>query len=270
VCTKRGGVILNIKEYFKPSHLDEAYELLQQKKGVVIGGGAFLHLGKRDIDAVVDISGLGLDYINEDGGFIHIGAMATLREIEESGLLKQRFDGILPKTAAIIMGVQIRNMATIGGCASGRYGFSDILTSLLALDAEVKLYKNGIMSLEQFIESKIAGDILVEIIIKDDVQKAAYKNVRNTATDFSILNAAAVKDGNDIRIVVGSRPGAAAISKGASEYISKVSLDEENAVKASEIAAGELDFGTDLRGSAEYRKELCKVLVKRCLMEVII
>lgn len=260
---------MNIKEYFKPSHLDEAYELLQQKKGVIIGGGAFLHLGKRDIEAAVDISGLGLDYIKEDGGYIRIGAMATLREIENSSLLQQKFDGILSKTAAIIMGVQIRNMATIGGCVAGKYAFSDLLTSLLALDAEVILYKNGTMSLEKFMGEKIAKDLLVEIIIKDEKKKASYKNVRNTSTDFSILNAAAANCGSSIRIIVGARPGVAMVAAKASEYISKASLNEESAIYASEIASQELEFGSDLRGSAEYRKEICKALVKRCIMEVV-
>lgn len=260
---------MNIKEYYRPHSLEEAYGLLQEKKGVVIGGGAFLNLGSREIEAAIDLSELSLNYIEEKDGYIRIGAMTTLREMETSELLKDSFNGILSKTAGVVMGVQVRNVVTIGGCVIGRYGFSDLITALLALDAQVKLYKHGCMSLEEFLENKISGDILTGLIIEKKDKKAAYTNVRNTATDFSILNAAVSRCGSSISICAGARPGIAKKANKASEFVSVSTLNEENAVKAGQIAADELEFGSDLRGSALYRKELCKVLVKRCIMEVL-
>lgn len=258
-----------IKEYYKPSSLDEAYKLVQDKNGVVIGGGAFLHLGRREIDAAVDISLLGLDYIKAGSGRIEIGSMTTLRDIETNNLLKQAFDGILSKTASVVMGVQIRNMATIGGCVCGKYGFSDILTSLLALDAHVKLYKNGIMSPESFMGNKLDGDILTAIVISNDEKRAAYRCLRNTSTDFSILNAAVSKTGNKYRICVGARPFAAELAKGASDFLCGADVNDESIIKAAEITSNELEFGSDIRGSGEYRKKLCKALVSRCILEVV-
>jgi CO/xanthine dehydrogenase FAD-binding subunit len=260
---------MNIREYFKPASIEEAYRLLQDKKGTIIGGGVFLHLGKRDIDAAIDLTELKLDFICEKNGYIRIGAYATLSEVENSELLKQNFSGILSKTAGIIMGVQIRNIATIGGCVCGKYGFSDLLTSLLALDAQVELYKHGSMSLEKYLESKTSGDILMAVVVKKEDIEAAYSNLRNTSTDFSILNTAVSKMGKSFRICVGARPSTAVLAHKAAEFMEGAELTEENAIKAGEIAAEELEFGCDLRGSSSYRKELCKALVMRCIMEVV-
>lgn len=260
---------MNIKEYFKPASIEEAYRILQDKKGTVIGGGVFLHLGKREIDAAIDLSELNLDYICEQDGYIRIGAYATLSKVVSSDVLKQSFDGILPKTAGIIMGVQIRNMVTVGGCAAGKYGFSDLITSLLAVDAQVELYKHGAMSLGEYLGSRISDDILTAVIIKKENGKAAYSNLRNTSTDFSILNAAVSRIGNNFRICVGARPSTAKLACKASEFMKDAELTEESAKKAGEIAAEELEFGSDLRGSSAYRKELCKTLVMRSIMEVL-
>ena len=53
------------------------------------------------------------------------------------------------------MGVQFRNSVTIGGSIYSRFGFSDILTSLLTLDTYVEMYKGGIIPLKDFVEYEI-------------------------------------------------------------------------------------------------------------------
>jgi CO/xanthine dehydrogenase FAD-binding subunit len=221
-----------------------------------------------DIDSAVDLSALGLDYISERDGYIEIGAMATLSSLENSSLLKSVFDGILPETAKLIMGIQVRNTATAGGTVAGRYGFSDLLTSLLALDTRVVLHKSGEMSLEDYISWGNTRDILTGIMVKKEERKAAFANIRNTSTDFSILNAAVSRCGKDFRISVGARPLQAKLSREAMEYMDAHEINAENALRAGEIAAETLEFGSDIRGSGAYRKELCKALVKRCIMGV--
>lgn len=275
----RGVDLLKIKEYFKPETIEEAYGIMKKHNAVVLGGGAFLNLRKDEIPAIVDLSGLGLDYIKEKDGFIEIGAMAVLREVETDNQLTGFYGGVLQKTARAIMGVQIRNMATIGGTVWGRYGFSDMLTSLLALDAYVELYKGGMMLLEQFIEEGVKDDILIAVHIKKVNGKASNMYFKSTGTSFSALNTAvsltggtndggAVKGGR-FRIAVGSRPKAAKLAKSAMEFLNGTSVDETAASRAGDIAADELDFGGDLRGSSDYRRELCRVFVKRCIMEVL-
>lgn len=259
---------LNIKKYFRPVSADEAYEILVNSNGTVIGGGAFLQTSNIEIEAGVDLTNLNLDFIQERDGSIEIGAMTTLRKVETSDLLLRSFDGVLNKSAAVIMGVQIRNTATIGGSVCGKYGFSDILPSLLALDACLELYKGGRMTLENFLDSYDKKDILLKIVLKKDGRKASFLSLRNTANSFAILNTAVSKDGGKFRICVGARPFKAKCSHEAENFINAVEVNEENAVRAGEIASDSLQFGSDIRGSSEYRKELCKVLVKRSIMEV--
>ncbi|HDQ14319.1 MAG TPA: molybdopterin dehydrogenase, partial [Sediminispirochaeta sp.] len=71
------------------------------------------------------------------------------------------------------------------------------------------------------------------------------------------------------RVAVGARPGRARLSESAAEILgSSDSVDEGLADRAGSAASEELKFGADLRGDAEYRREICRVLVKRALMEV--
>ena len=65
-----------------------------------------------------------------------------------------------------IVGVQFRNQSTVGGSIYGRFGFSDVLTALLALDTFVELYNGGIIRLSEFVNRKKDKDLLLSIIIK--------------------------------------------------------------------------------------------------------
>ena len=75
------------------------------------------------------------------------------------------------------MGVQLRNSATVGGSVYARFGFSDILTCLMALDTYVELHHEGVVPLAEFAARPVSRDdrdILVRIIIRKDGRKAAY------------------------------------------------------------------------------------------------
>lgn len=259
---------MKINNYYIPDSIDRAYEIVDKEQGTIIGGGAFLHLGKRNINKAVDLSKLGLDFIKENEENLELGSYVNLREIEKSQLLNKYFDGILSKTVSNIMGIQIRNMATIGGTISAKYGFSDLLTSLLALNTQVVLYKRGRISLEEYLNEKIENDILIKIEIRKEDLKAKYLNLKNTSTDFSILNAAVSIKNNKCRIAVGARPGAARLAFRTMEYINNEGINEKSAKTAGEIASEELNFDSDIRSSSTYRVDLCSVLVKRALLEV--
>lgn len=259
-----------IKEYFKPANLEEAYNLVEEKNAVVFGGGAFVRLGSKEIDIAMDLTNLNLDFIEEKKDSIEIGAMTTLRKIEISPVMNENFSGMVTKASAAIMGVQLRNIATVGGTVYGKYGFSDFNTALLALDTYVELYKGGRVALRDFFKDrKRVKDIVTKIVIMKDNSKGAFQSLRNTSTDYAILNVAVSRADNKFNISVGARPTAAALAVDAMLFMEVAELNEESAARAGEIAAENLNFGNDLRGSAEYRKEVCKVLVKRAIMEVI-
>ena len=147
--------MFTLMELVQPSSLEEAYEILMKRKNnIVIGGSAFLRMGEKRIGTGIDLSNLNLNLIEETEDYIEIGAMTTLRDLEVSPILNNYFDKVIPNSVKDIIGVQFRNVATVGGSVFSRYGFSDLIVALLSLDTEVELYKGGKMSLEEFLNTK--------------------------------------------------------------------------------------------------------------------
>lgn len=206
--------MMTIKEYVKVSSLEQAYELNQKRTNRIIGGMLWMKMGKEKIHTAIDLSGLGLDTIEETKDEFIIGCMATLRQLECHGGLSDWSGGFIRESVKDIVGVQFRNLATIGGSLFGRFGFSDVLTAFLVLDTEVELYKGGRVSLEEFAEWKPDRDILVRVIVKKSKGERIYLSHRNTKTDLPVLTIAVSSGENGIKIAAGARPQRAMIMTG--------------------------------------------------------
>ena len=170
------------------------------------------------------------------------------------------------------MGVQFRNLATIGGSLFGRFGFSDVLTCFLALDTYVELYQAGVMSLEEFAaRGRGDRDILVKVIVKKTPGRQVYLSHRNTKTDFPVLAIAVSSDSRGARVAAGARPGRAICAAIPDEW--KKRLDH-NACTSEEIEklaaelAKKIPMGSNMRASARYRSHLAGVLIKRGLVRL--
>jgi CO/xanthine dehydrogenase FAD-binding subunit len=262
--------LITIKDYAIPTNLDEAYEILQNRRNnVVLGGCSFLRMGSKNINTAIDLSKLHLDFINETDNTIEIGAMTTFRTLETSPILQNNFSGILSKCVKDIVGVQFRNNVTLGATVYSKYGFSDLISALLALDVKVCLHRGGIVPLDTFLENKYEKDILTKIIISKDSSKCYFTSMRNSHSDYAILNVALSNEDSKWKIVVGARPMKAQIANRASLYLSQNELNDYTIEYACELACEELVFGSNLRASKEYRKEICKVLIERGIREVI-
>ncbi len=170
-----------------------------------------------------------------------------------------------------VVGVQFRNLVTIGGTVYAKHGFSDLIPSLLALDSRVVFAGGGEISLDDYLRETQSRkqDIIEKIIIPKKEVRASYKAMRLSKGDYAILVVSVVKSAQGVNIAIGARPQSAILAKEAMSILGTGTLTEEMIVEASKKAAEELTFGTNTRGSKEYRKEICKVLVKRALKEVI-
>ena len=178
--------MFHAKEYVKAESLEQAYELNQKRSNVLVGGMMWLKMSSGNRNTLIDLSGLGLDQIEETEDEFRIGCMCSLRQLELHKGLNQYFDGAFRECTRWIVGTQFRNSATVGGSVFGRFGFSDILTCMMVLDSYVELYKGGTVSLEEFAKMKYSRDILVRVIIKKDGRKAAYVSQRRSKTDFPL------------------------------------------------------------------------------------
>lgn len=265
--TKGDLTLFTIKNYLVVKDLEEAYVLNQKKSNVVLGGIAWLKMGERNIQNAIDLSGLGLDKIEETEEAFEIGCMVTLRDLETHPVLNSYFNGVIAKSTEHIVGVQFRNCATVGGSIFSRFGFSDILTCFLALDAYVELYKGGVIPLWEFVDMPRDNDILVKVIIKKDGREVSYLTHRRTATDIPVIACAVARVNHKWQVVLGAKPSRAKLLLDKEQMLSQNPTEEE-ITKFIEYIKENTQFGSNMRASAEFRKHLAGVLCKRGIKEI--
>ena len=259
--------MINFQKYVKAESLEEAYTLNQVKNNKIIGGMLWARLGSNNYNTVIDLSGLGLDKIEEDDDQFRIGAMVTLRMLETNDSLNNYTDNAICNAVKDIIGVQFRNLATVGGSIWGRFGFSDVLTVFLALDCYVELYKGGIIPLSDFANMKYDNDILISIIVKKKPCKCVYDSVRIQRTDFPVLTCAASVIDGEYKIVIGARPDKARLYGDENGILSN-GINDDTANAFADNLASQVPTSSNNRGSAEYRKKLVQVLTKRNLIKL--
>ena len=242
--------MMTIREYKRAESLEEAWQLNQKKNNRVLGGMIWLKMEKLNVGTAIDLSGLGLDTVEETDEGFSIGAMVTLRQLE------------LHEGLAAYTGGAVRNLATVGGSIYSRFGFSDVLTMFLALNASVELYKGGIVPLAEYAARPYDRDILVRVLVPKEAASFCYQSVRNSQTDFPVLTCAAAKTAEGYRFAIGARPGKAML------FALKPNGAETPELTADRFAAevrAQIKTESNLRGSAEYRNHLAGVLVKRAV-----
>ena len=253
--------MITIQKYVRAQSLEEAWQLNQRGRNRIVGGMLWLRLGRGSVGTAIDLSGLGLDKIEETETDFSIGSMATLRQLEQHQGLNVYSCGAVKNAVKDIVGVQFRNMATIGGSIWGRFGFSDVLTVFLAMDCCVELYKGGIVPLEQFANMKKDNDILVRVIVKKAPGKVVYTAMRNQRTDFPVLTCALSNIGGVTKAVIGARPAKAMVIR------DENGLMPDGKAFAAYVAQN-APTDSNIRGSAAYRTHLVRVLVERAATEL--
>lgn len=262
--------MFSFKNYLAVTTLEEAYnELLKNKKNIVLGGTSYLRMGNVSYNTAIDLSNLTLNYIREEGEYIHIGAMTSFRDLETNEITQKIFDGILDKCVRGIIGVQFRTNVTVGATVFSKYGFSDLIPTLLAMGATVVLYNGGEISLEEYLkEEGLRRDILVEVKIRKD-GRGSFQSIRKSKTDYAITNVCVTKTEAGIRAAIGVRPGKAVLSYRAMDILNSNEITDEIIDKACEAMGEEISFGSNMRGTGEYRRAVSKNLLKRAIKEVL-
>ncbi len=248
--------MISIQKYVRAQSLEEAWQLNQNKSNRILGGMLWLRLGSGNVSTAIDLCDLGLDKIEETEEEFSIGATATLRDLEKHEGLNAYSDNAVADAVKDIVGVQFRNMATVGGSIWGRFGFSDVLTVFLAMDSYVELYKGGIIPLEDFAKMKKDNDILVRLIVRKTPCKVVYTSMRNQRTDFPVIACAVSQINGEYRAAVGARPSRAII------------IRSEKEEKFADFVADNTPTGSNVRGSAAYRTHLIRVLTDRCMKKL--
>ncbi len=240
-----------------------------------LGFAAYGHLV--DIKAIDELGGIG-----RDDGMLVIGATATHREIERSPLVLEA----LPALAAMerrVANIRVRNVGTLGGNLCFSDPHSDPATFLLALDAQVECRRGASavrrLPIRQFLAGPYQtalepGELLASILVPVPPpgarvvhRKLAFQE--RPAVTVSCL--ARVENGAfaEARVAVGS-VGAVAVRAPEAEraLAGRSTADEAALVEAGELAADAARPVEDANGSVEYKANLVRVLVQRCLRDV--
>lgn len=259
--------MITIQNYVRAQSLEEAWQLNQKRRNRILGGMLWMKMGKGSVGTAIDLCDLGLDTIEETAEEFSIGAMVTLRQLEQHPGLNRYTQNAVNHALRDIVGVQFRNMATLGGSLWGRFGFSDVLTMFLAMDGFVELYKGGIVPLEDFSKMKHDNDILVRLIVKKRPGKFVYTAMRNQSTDFPVIACALSCVDGEYRAVIGARPERAMVVRDG-QGILREGITQDSAAAFGAFLEKTVPTGSNLRGSAAYRSHLIRVLVSRALSEM--
>jgi len=273
------------REYHRPKGLREATWLLSsfgRKAKIIAGGTDFLVDKPPGIECLVDISNLNLNYIRKDKDGIDIGAATTLESIESSPILSSEPYKVVSEAVSMMATPTVRNMATIGGNICNASPAADLPLALMVLDASVKIVGldgSRILPIGDFFKGvkKTALDedeLLVEVHIPVSSKRssAAFLKLRHhqTSIDLAIVNVATrltCPDDScqDVRIALGAVAKTPIYARKAEKLLIGEKPDMELIQKAAEAAAEESKPIDDIRASAEYRKRMVAVLVKRAL-----
>ena len=269
-------------QYVRAQSLDEAYELYQKKPNFVLGGMLWLKMKNKTLGTAIDLCDLGLDQIYEDENEFRIGAYATLRQIETHEALNAYTHGAIAESVRHIVGVQFRNVATVGGSIWGRFGFSDVMTIFRALGAKVQLHKAGIMDLDEFAAlPRTTRDVLVSVIVPKNAKGVVYLSQRNQSTDFPVLTCAVANRSGRYVAVIGASPYMAepvwdeegildCLADAKTDGNAALTDNSESNAKIDKFAgyvAEHIRFGSNIRAGAEYREIICRVLTRRAVTQ---
>lgn len=259
-------VMYQNRQFIQPSSPEEAFVLMREsRRNRLIGGGCWLALQRCRFNTLIDLSKLSISNISETECGISIGANTVLRDMETSPILR-RFTGCaMSQCLSRIMGVQIRNRATLGGTVASRFGFSDLLPLLLVLDAQVLLFPDSLLPLSQYLACGPSESIVLEVRLPAEKLIVSSQALRSAPNDFPLLCVAAARNSTGKwRVAIGARPGRTMLAYACMEVLE----NGASAAKAASIAAEEISFGTNGLASAAYRRAMTTVLTERCILAI--
>ena len=264
-------------DYVRAASVDEALAQLAEhgdEAKLLAGGHSLLPLMKLRLAAptvLIDIGRLrDLSYVRDGGNHVAVGALTRHRDVEISDLLRAEVP-LLAHTAGLVGDPQVRHRGTIGGSVAHGDPASDLPAVVLALGGTLVARGPGgereIAAGEffhGFLETALAPDeMLTEIRLpKRPGAGWSYQKFNRRAQDWAIVGVAAVRNGG---------AGVALVNMG-STPLRATAVEQALASGASPAdAAAHAAEGTeppdDLNGSADYRRHLVQVLVRRALEE---
>ncbi len=272
--------------YRAPRSLDEALALLTPRAVPLAGGtDLFLKMERRQTqaDTVVDLKRIPeLDRIEAVDGGVRIGALALMDSLGASSLIAGQYEA-LTRSARVVGSIQTRNRATLGGNLANASPAADTAPPLMALGASAEVADAG--GTRQVPVDRLFlgpgrtalrdGELLTAILVPALPARAgsSFHRCVRTAMDIALVNCAAFirldEDHPDTvaeaRIALGAVAPTPLRAASAETRLAGARLDEDVVEAAGECAASDARPIDDVRASADYRREMVRVLTRRAI-----
>src|SRR5574341_681213 len=278
-------------DYQEPTTLKKTFSLMEKygdDARVIAGGTSLLIMMRQRLltpKVVISLARIPkfdrITYNQKDG--LRIGAGARHRDIELSPLVKKHYP-LLSEPFRKVAQPRIRNMGTVGGNLAAGDPLTDPGASLISLDAEVTLSSSKgrrTLRLDEFFVDYYQtalnpGELLTEIRVPPP-QRRGWSHIKFTPRsieDFATVGVAlTVKTTNgvceDIRLGLNSVGSTIVHAKKAEEVLRGKPITDAALTEMGEVASTECDPTDDNRGSADYKLEMVKVLVRRAAREAL-
>ncbi len=275
-------------EYLPAKTVEEALDLLSQHKDdeyrIIAGGQSLNTAMKHRLIApqyIIDIKGLSdLDYIKfDENDGLKIGALTTHRSLEKSSIIREKY-AVLSEMEENVASVETRNWGTVMGDLCNADPAVDPGPPLIALEAKITVASKGEertvdaeeFALDFFETTVQPGEMATEIKIpalppNSGVYFTKYSQIHG---DYALASVAVLitLDKKKEKCVnariglggVGNRPIRA---KKAEEVLKGKKITEDVLAEAARVASEETSPISGIEASAEYKKNLAGVLVKR-------
>ncbi|HEX2104473.1 MAG TPA: xanthine dehydrogenase family protein subunit M [Solirubrobacteraceae bacterium] len=277
-------------DYHRVDRVEDALDRLAElgEDAKVLAGGqslvAMMNFRLVRPPALVDITRIpDLDYVARDGDVLRIGALTSHREIEllrDPGVIAGY--EVLPRAARWVGHYPIRTRGTFGGSIAHADPSAEWCMLALALDATIvatgpegeREIPAADFFLGFFTTALEAGELVTEVRFPQPRPHAALHEFARRHGDFAIVAAAVAVDVDgdhmhDARIVVGGVDEVPLRVHAAEQALEGAAPGAEAFAEAGRAAAAAVDPSSDVHGSAQYRKDLTDVLVRRALAEAI-
>ena len=281
--------LFNIKEFCIPENTHQVNTCIAKygDNALILAGGTFIHgLEARgllsEVEALIDIRKLGMDGLVSNAENVRIGAMTTFAKLEQLVALQNAAWIGAVKDALCYPPMQIKNVATVGGCLAASCPFFDLPTAFMALDGSVTVSGDRVereialadLFVGLFENSLKPGELITELRLPKPSGRSAsaFIKLEGTANDLAIVNAAVrISVGakgvcQDARVVLGGGVGDRLLRSANAEKVLKGQLLTDDVIeRAAEAVGQDIDPMADHRATAAYRLAMAKVFTKRAL-----
>jgi len=274
-----------LEEFLYPASLAEAVQKKHEygeAAAPIAGGTEIVPNMPANIRCLIDVTRLGLDYIEEHSQGVRIGATSTMHMLAVSPVVARLAGGLLSSSCCQGWPTEVRNTATLGGNLVGAGPFADSPPALLVLDAEAIIARvegDVVIPLQDFFldyrRTAVGLGILREIQIPRPTPQArgAFLKFCRSQVDQALVNLAVLVELEDrvcrkVRLALGAIGRTPQRLAEAERALLDRPLEPDSIENVVSIVRELVDPVIDLRASADYRRELAGKLARQALYQI--